>query len=86
MVNRPIVVLCPRDVKRTEDGLDPLVEWVWWCCEMLRRCLLDYWEGDRWGRKGKSYGGEGCVMIVDAAGAGYKNLVGSDCVLGVEVI
>jgi len=53
---------------------------------MLRRCLLDYWEGDRWGRKGKSYGGEGCVMIVDAAGAGYKNLVGSDCVLGVEVI
>jgi len=42
---------------------------------MLRRCLADYWEGERWGRKGKRYGGEGCVMIVDAAGAGYKNMV-----------
>jgi hypothetical protein len=42
---------------------------------MLRRCLWDYWEGNKWGRKGKGYGGEGCVMIVDAAGAGYKNLV-----------
>lgn len=53
---------------------------------MLRRCLSDYWEGDRWGRKGKRYGGEGCVMIVDAAGAGYKNLVSSDCGLGVDII
>jgi len=42
---------------------------------MLRRCLRDYWEGEKWGRRGKGYGGEGCVMIVDAAGAGYKNLV-----------
>ena len=69
-------MLCPREVKRNENGeLEDLVEWTWWCCELLRRTLQDYWEGRRWGRARKGSGGEGCVVIVDAAGAGYRNLV-----------
>lgn len=27
----------------------------------------------------KAYAGEGCVLVIDAAGAGYRNLVRSPC-------
>jgi len=54
--------------------MDDLKEWSWWALEMVRRTLLDYWAGDVWGGK-RGKGGEGCVILVDAAGAGYRNLV-----------
>jgi hypothetical protein len=41
---------------------------------MLRRTVKDYWSGERWGGA-RGHGGEGCVVIVDAGGAGYRNLV-----------
>jgi len=54
--------------------MDDLKEWSWWALEMIRRTLRDYWAGDVWGAK-RGKGGEGCVILVDAAGAGYRNLV-----------
>jgi hypothetical protein len=37
----------------------------------------------QWGMNGdvqqKAYAGEGCVLVIDAAGAGYRNLVCSPC-------
>jgi len=65
--------------------MDDLKEWSCWALEMIRRALHDYWGGDTWdddkgkssrgggGKRGK--GGEGCVIMVDANGAGYRNLV-----------
>jgi hypothetical protein len=81
-MDRPVVVFSLREVRRDGNGkMDDLKEWSWWALEMIRRCLKDYWAGDAWGdgksgngKRGK--GGEGCVILVDAAGAGYRNLVG----------
>lgn len=80
--NRPIVVLTLRDVTRDDDGkLDDLKEWTWWALEMVRRTLRDWWTRDVWQDENKSHpqprgsGGEGCVLLVDTAGAGYRNLV-----------
>lgn len=76
VLGRPVAVLCPRDIKRNKSGeLEDLIEWTWWCCETLRRTLQDYWDARLWGLDRKGSGGEGCVVIVDAAGAGYRNLV-----------
>ena len=85
-VGRPIVVLTLKEVRRDEHGkMDDLKEWSCWALEMIRRALHDYWGGDTWdddkgkssrgggGKRGK--GGEGCVIMVDANGAGYRNLV-----------
>jgi hypothetical protein len=78
-MGRPIIVFSLREVRRDGDGkMDDLKEWSWWALEMIRRVLRDYWAGDEWsgeksGKRGK--GGEGCVILVDAAGAGYRNLV-----------
>ncbi|ORY27316.1 hypothetical protein BCR39DRAFT_538312 [Naematelia encephala] len=81
--NRPIVVLTLREVARDENGgLDDLKEWTWWALEMVRRMLVDWWINGVWdgaGEKGKpshrrGYGGEGCVLLIDAAGASYRNL------------
>jgi hypothetical protein len=70
-------------VRRDEHGkMDDLKEWSWWALEMMRRTLREYWAGDVWDdQKGKGKrrgkGGEGCVILVDANGAGYRNLVRS---------
>jgi len=74
-MGRPVVVFSLREVRRDGDGkMDDLKEWSWWALEMIRRTLRDYWAGDvSGGKRGK--GGEGCVILVDAAGAGYRNLV-----------
>lgn len=73
-MGRPIIVFSLREVRRDENGkMDGLKEWSWWALEMVRRALNDYWAGDLGGKRGK--GGEGCVILVDAAGAGYRNLV-----------
>lgn len=57
------MVITLRDVVRDDSGsLDELKEWTWWALEMVRRVLR--------GRKG-----EGCVLLIDASGAGYRNLV-----------
>lgn len=58
-------------------------EWVWWVMEMMRRLLRDWWvPGRGWdavplvgGGDRTGYKGDGCVMIVDVAGAGIKNIV-----------
>ncbi|WVQ82912.1 hypothetical protein IAT38_005048 [Cryptococcus sp. DSM 104549] len=84
-LNRPVAVLTVREVVRDEDGsLDDVKEWIWWMLEMGRRTLRDYWVCGLWngtgaegyGRGGKRRGdgGEGMVLLVDAAGAGYRNL------------
>jgi hypothetical protein len=87
-VGRPVVVLTLREVRRDGNGkLDDMKEWSWWALEMVRRSLKDYWAGDSWSDEGEGYrgkdeskgvrgqGGEGCVILVDAAGASYRNLV-----------
>lgn len=86
-LNRPIVVLTVREVVRDEQGmLDDLKEWIWWALEMCRRTSKDWWSRGMWdgsgvdgyGRgkgKARGEGGEGIVLLVDAAGAGYRNLV-----------
>jgi hypothetical protein len=69
-------VVSIRDVVRGEDGtLDDLKTWLFWALETLRRTLQDYWSQRRWSGKEHGQGGEGCIVIIDAAGAGYKNLV-----------
>ena len=74
-MGRPVVVFSLREVRRDGDGkMDDLKEWSWRALEMIRRALNDYWAGDVWGGK-RGKGGEGCVILVDAAGAGYRNLV-----------
>ncbi|WWD22853.1 hypothetical protein CI109_107347 [Kwoniella shandongensis] len=81
-LSRPIAVLTVREVARDEEGgLGDMKEWTWWALEMVRRTLRDWWVRGGWddsrlGRKGHSRGegGEGLVLLVDAAGAGYRNL------------
>ncbi|WVR03273.1 hypothetical protein IAU60_000264 [Kwoniella sp. DSM 27419] len=71
---RPIAVLSVREVIRDEDGsLEDMKEWAWWALEMVRRTLRDYWVKRVWSRR-VGEGGEGLVLIVDAAGAGYRNM------------
>lgn len=61
---RSLAVLSLREVKRDAEGsLEDLKEWVWWALEMGRRVLRD--------RKSIS----GLVLLVDALGAGYRNIV-----------
>lgn len=80
LLGRPIVVLTLRQVLRDENGkLDDMKTWSWWALEMTRRTLHDWWGGRAWKEKGekrlRGRGGEGCVMLVDAAGSSYRNLV-----------
>lgn len=87
---QPIVIITLKYVQRDASGsLGEMKEWTWWALEVVRRVLKDWWiEGqfechshvstgentaDRSSSRG--YGGEGCVLLVDAAGAGYRNLV-----------
>lgn len=77
------MVLTLREVTRDENGkMGDLKEWTWWALEMVRRTLRDWWVEDVWPDEGRrcgkrrGSGGEGCVLLVDAAGAGYRNLVG----------
>ena len=79
-LGRPIVVLTAKAVKRDAQGsMADLAQWIWWGAEMLRRTLRDHWVHGRWNEgKGKGQGGEGCVLIIDAGGSGYRNLVSSE--------
>ena len=85
-VGRPIAVLTLKEVARDENGrLDDLKEWTWWAMETIRRVLQDWWVKGKFrdpteevvtGRRGmRGYGGEGLILLVDVAGAGYRNLV-----------
>nr|ODN88967.1 hypothetical protein L203_02373 [Cryptococcus depauperatus CBS 7841] len=86
--NRPIAVLTPREVKRDEEGkLTDLKEYIWWGLEMCRRVARDWWckgvwDGDKvphdYQKQAKGEGGEGLVLLVDASGAGYRNLASVD--------
>lgn len=70
-LGHPVVVLNLRDVARDDTGsLDELKDWTWWGLELVRRALKEYWVD---GRRGT--GAEGAVLIIDAANAGYRNLV-----------
>ncbi|KAK8844596.1 hypothetical protein IAR55_006443 [Kwoniella newhampshirensis] len=79
-LSRPIGVLTVKEVARdAEGGLGEMKEWTWWALEMVRRVLRDWWVRGGWelsGKKGQARGegGEGMVLVVDAAGAGYRNL------------
>jgi hypothetical protein len=72
------VVLTLREVARDENGrMDDLKEWTWWALEMVRRTLRDWRAKDVWkeAKGGGGSSGEGCILLVDTAGAGYRNLV-----------
>ncbi|EIW72945.1 hypothetical protein TREMEDRAFT_25037 [Tremella mesenterica DSM 1558] len=80
-LNRPVAVLTLKQVVRDGDGrLDDLKAMVWWALEMIRRTLRDWWtkdifqSTDKGKEKRRRRGAEGCVLLVDAAGAGYRNL------------
>ena len=77
-LQRPIAVLSIREVVRDADGkFDDMKEWLWWALETTRRVLRDWWvRGVFPGALAPiGKGGEGCVLLVDAAGGGYRNLV-----------
>ena len=77
-LQRPIAVLSIREVVRDANGkFDDMKEWLWWTLEMTRRVLRDWWvRGAFPGAPAPiGKGGEGCVLLVDAAGGGYRNLV-----------
>lgn len=70
-LGHPVAVLTLREVLRDEAGsLVDLKEWLWWALELVRRTLHDYWIQERRGT-----GAEGAVLLVDASGAGYRNMV-----------
>jgi hypothetical protein len=83
-----VVIITLREVRRDGGGgLGEMKEWTWWALEMVRRVLKGWWidgnlqedesvlrEGNS-RSKGRGYGGEGCVLLIDAEGAGYRNLV-----------
>ncbi|WWC85533.1 uncharacterized protein L201_000397 [Kwoniella dendrophila CBS 6074] len=75
-LGRPIAVLTVKEVIRDSDGkLDDLKLYAWWALEMIRRVLRDYWVRGNWSKNtnfGK--GGEGLCVLVDANGAGYRNM------------
>lgn len=85
-LGRPVIVLSLRHVRRDEHGkMDDMKQWSWWALELVRRTLHDYWSGQAWQRQpqkqkqkcmhGEGVGGEGCIMLVDASGSSYRNLV-----------
>lgn len=74
-----MVVITLREVQRDNEGsLEEMKEWTWWALEIVRRVLKGYWVDGDFGEK-MGYGGEGCVLVVDAQGAGYRNLVSLAC-------
>ncbi|OCF44295.1 hypothetical protein I317_01913 [Kwoniella heveanensis CBS 569] len=75
-LGRPVAVLTVKEVLRDEDGgLDDLKEWAWRALEMVRRTLRDYWKAGVWSKEERQgEGGEGMVLIVDAAGASCRNM------------
>ncbi|WVW81458.1 hypothetical protein I302_103452 [Kwoniella bestiolae CBS 10118] len=77
-LGRPIAVLTVREVIRDADGkLDDLKAYAWWALEMVRRTLRDYWVKGIWTKDKKTHlgeGGEGMCVVVDANGAGYRNM------------
>ncbi|WWC57804.1 uncharacterized protein I303_100339 [Kwoniella dejecticola CBS 10117] len=75
-LGRPIAVLTVKEVYRDSDGkLDDLKSYAWWALEMVRRTLRDYWVSGHWsGTKRLGKGGEGLCVLVDANGAGYRNM------------
>ncbi|ODO03206.1 hypothetical protein I350_06051 [Cryptococcus amylolentus CBS 6273] len=81
---RPVAVLTVREIRRDDEGrLDDVKEWMWWALEMCRRTTRDWWGGSMWDgstnraskKKAMGQGGEGLVLVVDAAGAGYLDLL-----------
>lgn len=90
-LGRPVVVLTLRHVLRDENGkMDDMKQWSWWALEMVRRTLKDWWTSDVWNEPGQrmpsGQGGEGCVMLVDAAGSSYRNLVSPPHRLGNTIV
>ncbi|WWD06086.1 hypothetical protein V865_004171 [Kwoniella europaea PYCC6329] len=77
-LGRPIAVLTVKEVIRDTDGkLDDLKNYAWWALEVVRRTLRDYWVTGIWTQKRNVHlgeGGEGLCLIVDANGAGYRNM------------
>ncbi|WWC67100.1 uncharacterized protein I206_101007 [Kwoniella pini CBS 10737] len=75
-LGRPIAILTVKEVYRDNDGkLDDLKSYAWWALEMVRRTLRDYWVKDHWSKtKRLGSGGEGMCVVVDANGAGYRNM------------
>ncbi|KAI9633146.1 uncharacterized protein MKK02DRAFT_18520 [Dioszegia hungarica] len=84
---QPVVLITLREVRRdAQGGLGEMKEWTWWALEMVRRVLKGWWvvgafpDGHEPHRdlkrsvEGRGYGGEGCVLVIDAEGAGYRNL------------
>lgn len=70
-LDHPVALLSLREVSRDEAGsLLDLKDWTWWGLELVRRALRDWWID---GRRGT--GAEGVVLIIDVAGAGYRNMV-----------
>ena len=79
-------MLTIREVVRDENGkLDNLVQWIWWTSELTRRMLRDYWVHGKWNPGQRGHGGVGCVAIIDAAGAGYRNIVSAVIQAGLTV-
>lgn len=81
-LGRPVAVLNVRNIVRNDSGLDDLKEMSWWAVEWVKRVMDEWWtqknsfratgEADSTPR---GQGGEGMVVIVDARGGGYRNLV-----------
>jgi hypothetical protein len=70
-LGHPVAVLSISNVARDEDGsLSELKEWTWWGLELVRRVIRDWWVD---GHRGT--GAEGVVLLIDVAGAGYRNMV-----------
>lgn len=77
-MGRPVAVLTVREVVRDENGkIADLERYTWWSLELLRRMLRDYWVKGKWSEGGRGQGGEGCAVVIDAGGAGYRNIVGT---------
>jgi hypothetical protein len=70
-LGHPVALLTLREVVRDDDGsLSEVKDWTWWGLELVRRVIRDYWvDGNR------GVGAEGVVLVIDVAGAGYRNMV-----------
>lgn len=83
------MVITPRELRRDptvdrEEELEEVTEWGWWMLEMIRRVLKGLADsGDSYKAGGgiDAGGGTGCVLVIDAEGAGYKNLVSDQCMI-----